>query len=117
MTMPTSRELSYKDRVTYIEGLFQDYFMKHKGDDCTSDFLRLQANIWDLARQRPSDTSCMNILGHLAWRSTTHTRALWDDETQDDYMPEDEGYALILSDHIDSKDQEIRGHIQQLIRR
>ena len=117
MTMPTSRELSYKDRVTYIEGLFADYHREHGGDDFKPEFLALQARVWQLAGQRPSDTSCMNILGLIKWRAQTHTRSLWDNETQDDYRPEDEGYKAVLEDHLDNQQQEIRGHIQQLIRR
>lgn len=117
MTMPTSRELSFKDRCTYIENLFTDYFQEHGNDDCKPEFLQLQARVWTLAGQRPSDTSCMNILGHLAWRAGIHTRALWDDETQDDYLPEDEGYQHVLEAHLEAKDQEIRGHIGQMIYR
>jgi len=117
MNTPTSRDLSFKDRVTYIENLFTDYYREHQNDDCKPEFLMLEARIWKLAGQRPSDTSCINILGHLNWRAGIHTRALWDDETQDDYLPEDDGYQHILETHLEAKDQEIRGHIQQLIRR
>lgn len=117
MSMPTSSDLSFADRVTYVEGLFQDYHREHGNDDCKPEFLQLQARVWHLARQRPSDTSCMNILGLINWRALTHTRSLWDDETQDDYMPEDAGYAGVLEDHMDNQEQVIRGHIQQLIRR
>ncbi|HJX77298.1 hypothetical protein [Glutamicibacter sp.] len=117
MTMPTSRELSYKDRVTFIENLFTDYFREHGNDDFKPEFLNLQARVWNLAKQRPSDVSCMNILGLINWRAQTHTRSLWDDETQDDYRPEDEGYKAVLEDHLDNQEQVITGHIQQLIRR
>lgn len=117
MSMPTSRELSFKDRCDYIDGLFQDYFREHGNDDFKPEFLALQARVWKLAGQRPSDTSCMNILGLINWRAQTHTRSLWDDETQDDYRPEDEGYAGVLEDHMDNQQQVITGHIQQLIRR
>lgn len=113
----TPRDLSFKDRVTYIENLFQDYYREHGNDDCKPEFLVLQGRIWRLANQRPSDTSCMNILGHLAWRANLHTVALWDEETQDDYLPEDEGYQHVLEAHLEAEDQEIRGHIQQLIYR
>lgn len=113
----TPRDLSFADRVTYIDNLFQDYYREHGNDDCKPEFLILQGRIWRLANQRPSDTSCMNILGLINWRAQTHTRSLWDDETQNDYMPEDDGYKEVLQDHLDSQEQTITGHIQQLIHR
>jgi len=72
----TPRDLSFKDRCTYIDNLFQDYYREHGTDDCKPEFLILQGRIWRLANQRPSDTSCMNILGLINWRAQTHTRTL-----------------------------------------
>lgn len=117
MTMPTSRELSYKDRVTYIENQIADHYMLHGEERGNGDLLILRGRITKLANREPSDPAILMILAMYAHRESLNGRALFDEETNDDYLPGDDGYAEFLAEHVESQDQEIRARVQELIKR
>lgn len=108
--------LDRQAQLDYVKNYIATYFRENEDDDCRPAFLVLQAQIWDLTKKRPTDSTLTSILALHFHQRALNGKTLYDNETMDDVEPGEPGYPSVLAAHQESYDQQITSFARQLLK-
>lgn len=108
--------LDRQSQLAYVKNYIATYFRENDDDDCRPAFLVLQAQIWDLTKKRPTDSTLTSILALHFHQRALDGKTLYDNETMDDVEPGEPNYPPVLAAHQENYDQQITSLARQLLK-